>query len=192
MQTDGRARTHETKPIDCFLQRLRDTYTVRRARKNSRADAFSATICRGLPLCGRDIRNMPTSRASYRVARLIRPPMAPSEGGHEIRLSPRSSSRVTPMEFHRESRPARIVTRSQFVCPRIRTYVGHVIHGIVHAMNPRYQKMPRGCTVLYTGGGRAELVCLQCTRARLSLCPTTVSTHVRSMGYLEMETVGIM
>jgi len=35
-----------------------------------------------------------------------------------------------------------IVTRGQFVSPCIRTYVGHVIHGIIHATNPRYQKIP--------------------------------------------------
>jgi len=105
---------------------------MRRARKTSTFDYA------GL-LCGRDIRNMPTPRG-FLSGRAIDPPSserllrrrqdARLQGARgTIPISSVVPIRVTPTEFRRESRSARIATRSQFVCPRIRTYVGHVVHG---------------------------------------------------------------
>lgn len=127
---------------------------------------------------------------------LIRPSW-PLEGGrtrdceserHDPYLLSITPTRVTLMEFHRESRSARIVTRSQFVCPRIRTYVGHVIHGIIHATNPRYQKIPPG---LYTRAARPLCACAyvyvwSCHPRWHPHTPT--HTHARFMGYLETGT----
>jgi len=96
---------------------------------------------------GREIRNMPTPWASYRITRLIHPerlfrrraerfrPGTIPISDRPLELRPRNSAGISMSALG-------IVTRGQFVSPCIRTYVGHVIHGIIHATNPRYQKIP--------------------------------------------------
>lgn len=131
----------------------------------------------------REIRNMPTSRPSYRITPdwSAERHLSEAHGGwHDsYLLIPSSSPPLESRLWNSSGIPAGpgIVTRSQFVCSHIRTYVGHVIHGgIIHATNPRYQKMPEGYTRVLL-----RIYVYMC-RPHIHMPPILD----RSMGYLEM------
>lgn len=163
-------RAHETKPIDPFLQCLRDT--LRRMRKTVR-EAFSAkrgyyaavtfVICqhRGLLIGLHD----------WSVLRDGRKRESESE-----RHDPYLFDRPFPSYAYGISLgiPAGPYRNTQSICMLAHTYVEHVIHGIIHATNPRYQKIPPG---LYTR--TASVVCSH-VRIRVTVIHDG-TTHVRFM-----------